>query len=863
MGEIDESDVLEETDIEETEMVEDELSDNIEDESEVENVLDNPLEITTTEVPTTTEPPTTTTIPTTTTPYVPPCSNSAFGCCENSKNFAYPITLYYPSHGPRQEGCRLSASHGCCPDFITPASGPHYKGRDCANSEFGCCKAPELEESETNNLNGNIDNETSISSITSTKIIGKSARDENKKGCGCLLTPHGCCPDRYTVAKGSDVATYCPCDTQDYGCCPDGVTPAQGPQLEGCKGCEDSEFGCCADNKTPANDSDKSIGCDCSSSKFGCCPDGISFAEGDNFTGCDEIPGEECHIPKDIGTCVELENFKENYTRRYFFDLMFGACSPFYWSGDCSTGNETEDSEKALKKLENNFLDLKSCKNKCVSPVGSGRCYLPKVVGPGRAALDRWYYDVETNECTNFTYGGLLGNTNNFESENECARTCEANVKDLSVCLQPMDAGPCRGEYLRWYYDEIEGSCKEFNFTGCKGNLNRFMSKDNCENSCKHESKKVRSKFICALSKPSSDGYCEPEDMKAKWYFNKGARLCEPFYYGNCKPGLNISSALSKSSDQNTFDTQDECERVCPNTFPPEISIKQENYTVEVKQEVILQISVNSNPPSQISWEFNGEAVEGGNTEQLEDGSLKITEVSMENTGVWVVMANNDVESIMRKEIYLQVDPERTNITMTLDKSKTSFIAGTSIVLSCAAEGFPYPEIKWYKNNTPLKNSKKVSINGTSLAISKSQSIDKGVYKCTASNKYESQSDEVAVTVEAPQGEPVEICEDDPTLANCEMIVRANWCFVGRFPEICCKSCKESGASPPPPTAPPPTTSAPPTTEGLETIETTDGTEIEEGDNLNEESEISTTPITETTEAAFDETETTEASGED
>ena len=73
---------------------------------------------------------------------------------------------------------------------------------------------------------------------------------------------------------------------------------------------------------------------------------------------------------------------------------------------------------------------------------------------------------------------------------------------------------------------------------------------------------------------------------------------------------------------------------------------------------------MNSNPPSQISWEFNGEAVKGGNTEQLEDGSLKITEVSMEDTGIWVIMANNDVKSVMRKEIYLQVDPERTNITV-------------------------------------------------------------------------------------------------------------------------------------------------------------------------------------------------------
>ena len=68
---------------------------------------------------------------------------------------------------------------------------------------------------------------------------------------------------------------------------------------------------------------------------------------------------------------------------------------------------------------------------------------------------------------------------------------------------------------------------------------------------------------------------------------------------------------------------------------------------------------------------------------------------------------------------------------MTLDKAKTSFIAGTSIVLSCSAEGFPSPVLKWYKNNTPLRNSNKVNITDSSLIISRSKSIDKGIYKCT------------------------------------------------------------------------------------------------------------------------------------
>ena len=154
-----------------------------------------------------------------------------------------------------------------------------------------------------------------------------------------------------------------------------------------------------------------------------------------------------------------------------------------------------------------------------------------------------------------------------------------------------------------------------------------------------------------------------------------------------------------------------------------------------------------------------------------------------------------------------------------------------------------------------------------------------------ASNNYESKSDELAVLVEDPKGEPVEICEDNPSLANCKMIVRANWCFVGMFSEICCKSCKEAGAEPPPTTTslPPttevsetvestdesavevPTTEEPdtvesmdesavevPTTEESDTVEATDEAAVEDNDNADEVEEIATTSTTETTEAPIE-----------
>ena len=36
----------------------------------------------------------------------------------------------------------------------------------------------------------------------------------------------------------------------------------------------------------------------------------------------------------------------------------------------------------------------------------------------------------------------------------------------------------------------------------------------------------------------------------------------------------------------------------------------------------------------------------------------------MDDAGTWVIIANNDVESVVRKNIHLQVDPERTNVTV-------------------------------------------------------------------------------------------------------------------------------------------------------------------------------------------------------
>ena len=44
----------------------------------------------------------------------------------------------------------------------------------------------------------------------------------------------------------------------------------------------------------------------------------------------------------------------------------------------------------------------------------------------------RWYFDSKLNKCKTFIFGGCQGNGNNFESIEECERTCLHASKSLS-----------------------------------------------------------------------------------------------------------------------------------------------------------------------------------------------------------------------------------------------------------------------------------------------------------------------------------------------------------------------------------------------------------------------------------------------
>jgi hypothetical protein len=105
------------------------------------------------------------------------------------------------------------------------------------------------------------------------------------------------------------------------------------------------------------------------------------------------------------------------------------------------------------------------------------KCKLPKDPGPCKAKIPRYYYDASRGRCRLFNYGGCKGNANNFKTLRECKAACE-----LDICTLASDPGPCEAIVPRWAYNGH--FCEEFTYGGCLGNANNFETREACEAAC-------------------------------------------------------------------------------------------------------------------------------------------------------------------------------------------------------------------------------------------------------------------------------------------------------------------------------------------------------------------------------------------
>uniref|UniRef100_A0A914C9N7 BPTI/Kunitz inhibitor domain-containing protein n=1 Tax=Acrobeloides nanus TaxID=290746 RepID=A0A914C9N7_9BILA len=299
-----------------------------------------------------------------------------------------------------------------------------------------------------------------------------------------------------------------------------------------------------------------------------------------------------CTQPKRLGDCTSS-------VRRYWYNSATRQCELFQYTG-CQGNDNNFDSlltcqqkcrgvalepkctqGKAHKDANGNFYacstkgDGKSCppnyqcffdgaSNGCC-PTKSYTCSLSpdKGVQCGAGRSFRYYFNSNKQTCESFQYEGCDGNSNNFQSLEDCQDYCGVGgcpfggqpLRDVAsnqlvmcseaskcppthdcvtiningnvvyrccptkahICsLPPQQGNQCsKMSITRYYFNIVIKECAQFSFNGCNGNLNNFNTLEQCSNFC-------------------SSAACNPGEVTYKDINTKKVIECSPAMVNSC-----------------------------------------------------------------------------------------------------------------------------------------------------------------------------------------------------------------------------------------------------------------------------------------------------------------------------------------
>ncbi|ULT90906.1 hypothetical protein L3Y34_008896 [Caenorhabditis briggsae] len=122
---------------------------------------------------------------------------------------------------------------------------------------------------------------------------------------------------------------------------------------------------------------------------------------------------------------------------------------------------------------------------------------------PGSMTVNMWYYDATSTTCSPFMYLGKGGNSNRFETSEECIDTCGIGKPTRKSCELPPAIGNGPFNIPRYYFDRVTKKCERFFYSGRDGNDNRFYKKNKCERLCLRKKTKKKENIFEFTTTPS------------------------------------------------------------------------------------------------------------------------------------------------------------------------------------------------------------------------------------------------------------------------------------------------------------------------------------------------------------------------
>ncbi|VDP08704.1 unnamed protein product [Soboliphyme baturini] len=201
-------------------------------------------------------------------------------------------------------------------------------------------------------------------------------------------------------------------------------------------------------------------------------------------------PHNPCDEEKVVGPCA-------GKFLRWYFDIIENRCREF-WYGGCRKNNNhfysLEECQETCKSSNRPIITVRDHRTFTIETILTNPCRLMPQTGNCTARLLRWYFNMFDNSCHKFLYTGCYGNGNNFNSQEQCERTCirefsiefetEIEIFGNDVCAYPLEFGFCNDQQPSWYYSEEDNECMQFLYSGCGGNPNRFSDERSCVRRC-------------------------------------------------------------------------------------------------------------------------------------------------------------------------------------------------------------------------------------------------------------------------------------------------------------------------------------------------------------------------------------------
>ncbi|XP_075256690.1 uncharacterized protein LOC142349160 [Convolutriloba macropyga] len=417
------------------------------------------------------------------------------------------------------------------------------------------------------------------------------------------------------------------------------------------------------------------------------------------------------------------------YVLKYFYNSTSGMCQSYY-DGGCDPQNP------------NSYTSRMSCRGACIPTTVADAVpisyYSYQPVAPSIAA------DPGYNNMYYSDYLATLDNAWTPSMEEQASgRVTPTNQEYAGVCdLQP-DAGPCRAYLYRFYYNPETGKCQEFIYGGCSGNANNFPSEEECSRSCIGTGAKgvTSSRQLIADWRIIEVNRGDTAVLQCIVYpINEysrnivvlwkkmGAGIMEPSRSNSpiASEGNKVRVSSNGRMEINNADESDSGVYVC--SINDNGDYKRDNVTLTVTDRGVEQ----QQPYQTLTTTYQTHNT--NNNIKHHEQQNKQQEHQTKQT------SSNNVPTCPYAERVRITERPATQITVPI---------GSTITLTCKAEGNPAPSITWSRDNERLS----VGEAWTKYAWAESES---GYYRCEATNGYTSDVAYFYLVVEDVRTPPID-----------------------------------------------------------------------------------------------------------